>query len=75
LLPERLSKLPVESWLHATLSVHAPNKDGFGMHGSGMFVINPPWTLHAMLKETLPYLARTLGQDGQGSFTLKRHAD
>lgn len=70
LLPERLGKLPNTRWLHATLSAQAP---GFGMHGSGMFVINPPWTLHGMLKDTLPYLARTLGQDGQGSYTLKRH--
>lgn len=73
LLPERLRKLPDCRWLHATLSVQAPSKDGFGMHGSGMFVINPPWTLHGMLKDTLPYLARTLGQDGQGRYTLDNH--
>ncbi|MBK6741938.1 MAG: 23S rRNA (adenine(2030)-N(6))-methyltransferase RlmJ [Hydrogenophilales bacterium] len=74
LLQERLRKLPTQGWLHATLSVHTPNKDGFGMHGSGIFVINPPWTLYATLKETLPYLARVLGQNGQGSYTLERQA-
>lgn len=63
-LPEKLKKLPMKSWLHATLSVHAPAKDGFGMHGSGMFVVNPPWTLEATLRECLPLLAAHLGQDG-----------
>lgn len=71
-LPDKLKKLPVQSWLHATLSVHQPNKDGFGMHGSGMFVINPPWMLRDTLKVTLPYLAELLGENGQGSFTLER---
>jgi 23S rRNA (adenine2030-N6)-methyltransferase len=53
-----------------TLSVSAPSRDGFGMHGSGMFIVNPPWKLAETLRECLPYLARTLGNDGNGSFTL-----
>jgi hypothetical protein len=31
-----------------------------GMHGSGVFLVNPPWTLAAELKEALPWLADTL---------------
>jgi hypothetical protein len=31
-----------------------------GMHGSGVFLVNPPWTLAAALKDTLPWLAQTL---------------
>ena len=42
-LPAQLRQLPVKSWLHAALSVRAPGADGFGMHGSGMFILNPPW--------------------------------
>jgi 23S rRNA (adenine2030-N6)-methyltransferase len=73
-LPEKLKQLDVKSWLHVALSVQAPSDDGFGMHGSGMFVINPPWTLHATLQEVMPVLAARLGQDGAGSFVLEQQA-
>ena len=72
-LPDKLKTLPIQDWLHVTLSVHAPAKDGFGMHGSGMFIINPPWVFKDMLKESLPYLAEVLGQNGQGSFILEHN--
>lgn len=58
-----LKKLPCHSWLDATLTVRTPSKDGFGMHGSGMFIVNPPWTLHATLQETLPWLSKALALD------------
>ena len=45
------------------------------MHGSGMFIVNPPWTLHAMLKETMPYLVKTLGQDEGAGFILEQKKD
>jgi 23S rRNA (adenine2030-N6)-methyltransferase len=72
LLPEELKKLPVKSWLHVALSVQTPSEDGFGMYGSGMFIINPPWNLHAVLQEVMPYLASVLGQDKQATFTLEQ---
>ncbi|MBU0621915.1 MAG: 23S rRNA (adenine(2030)-N(6))-methyltransferase RlmJ [Gammaproteobacteria bacterium] len=71
-LPDQLRQLPVKSWLHVALSVQRPSLDGFGMHGSGMFVINPPWTLHATLQEVMPVLASRLGQNGEGSFVLEQ---
>lgn len=49
-------------WLHARLTVAPPNPDGFGMLGSGMLVINPPFVLHEMLQQTLPMLQRDLAQ-------------
>ena len=70
-LPEQLKQLPVKSWLHVALSVQGPSEDGFGMHGSGMFVLNPPWTLHGTLQEVMPYLAEVLGESGAGSFILE----
>ena len=70
LLAERLGKLPVKSWLHATLTVQTPASQGFGMHGSGMYVINPPWTLPGVLETALPYLVNTLGQDSGAGYTL-----
>src|SRR5690606_19505961 len=60
-------------WLHASLSVSKPSPDGFGLHGSGMFVLNPPWTLHDELAKTLPWLADTLKQDDRAGYTLKQH--
>ncbi len=70
-LPGQLRQLPVKSWLHVALSVQAPSEDGFGMHGSGMFILNPPWTLHGVLQEVMPYLADVLGQAGEGRFVLE----
>jgi len=69
-LPEKLKKLPVK-WLHAALSVGAPGADGFGMHGSGMFVVNPPWTLAAALGQVLPFLVTVLGADGGAGYVLE----
>lgn len=70
-LPEQLKQLPVKNWLHVALSVQGQSEDGFGMYGSGMFVLNPPWTLHGVLQEVMPYLVRHLGQDGQAGYTLE----
>jgi 23S rRNA (adenine2030-N6)-methyltransferase len=69
-LPEKLKKLPVD-WLHASLTVKAPTEDGFGMHGSGMFVVNPPWTLVDTLTETLPYLVAALGVDAGADHAIE----
>ncbi|WP_374344260.1 23S rRNA (adenine(2030)-N(6))-methyltransferase RlmJ [Azonexus sp.] len=70
-LPARLKALGAASWLHVTLEVRAPARDGFGMHGSGMFVINPPWTLEKTLHETLPAIVARLAQDGGARYTLE----
>jgi 23S rRNA (adenine2030-N6)-methyltransferase len=70
-LPDRLKQLAVKSWLHVALSVQSPSEDGFGMHGSGMFILNPPWTLHGELREVMPCLVRVLGQDGDAEFGLE----
>jgi 23S rRNA (adenine2030-N6)-methyltransferase len=69
-LPDRLIKLGVDNWLHVTLSTQPPATDGLGMTGSGLFIINPPWTLPQTLEDCLPWLSATLGAGGQGHFTL-----
>ena len=33
-----------------------PDSQGFGLAGSGMFILNPPYTLHDQLLAVLPYL-------------------
>ena len=70
-LPGRLRALGASNWLHATLEVKAPAKDGFGMNGSGMFIINPPWTLEKKLHETLPRLTELLAQGEGAKYTLE----
>lgn len=70
-LPQRLKRLAPENWLHATLTVHAPVAGGLGLHGSGMFVVNPPWTLRETLQQTLPWLVKALGQDAKAKYTLE----
>jgi 23S rRNA (adenine2030-N6)-methyltransferase len=42
------------------------------MHSSGMFILNPPYTLEPMLRETLPYLVQVLGQDSGATFRIEK---
>lgn len=59
-------------WLHVSLTVRHPADDGRGLHGSGMFVVNPPWTLADQLQDCLPWLCKVLAQDGGARYTLQR---
>lgn len=70
-LPEQLRKICPESWLRAELHVQAPRADGFGMHGSGMFVLNPPYVLREQLAQALPVLRTLLAQDGHARVLLE----
>lgn len=70
-LPQRLQRLPAADWLHVSLRVRTPSADGFGMHGSGLFVVNPPWTLAATLQEVMPWLVDALAVDRGAGFTLE----
>jgi 23S rRNA (adenine2030-N6)-methyltransferase len=73
-LPKRLEALAPKGWLHARLTVQQPDVMGFGLAGSGVFVINPPYTLHDELLEVLPYLTEVLGQYDGASYLLEQHA-
>lgn len=72
-LPTTLKTLPAKNWLHVALSVSLRQEDGFGMRGSGLFIINPPWTLHKTLQEMMPYLVKVLGRDSRAGFVLEHH--
>jgi len=50
----------------------APDSPEYGMNSSGLFVINPPWTLWQAMEECLPYLADILGENGQGFYRLEQ---
>lgn len=68
-----LKALDAKSWLNVSLSIQTPAPDGFGMFGSGLFVINPPWTLPGELETVLPYLKEKMGLDSGATFTLESH--
>lgn len=67
---KQLHALGVKDWLDVQLVVQAPNEDGMGMYGSGMFVINPPWQLPDLLKEAMPILTQKLSLDHSAKFNL-----
>ena len=50
----------------------APDNPEYGMNSSGLFVINPPWTLWAAMEQALPYLADNLGEAGEGFYRLEQ---
>lgn len=41
------------------------------LHGTGMIIVNPPFTLEAELRVLLPALARILGDEGEGRHKLE----
>ncbi len=70
-LPRRLKTLANKAgkpWLHATLTVKS---GGGGLPGSGVFLVNPPHTLKAVLQATLPQLVELLGQDRNAAYALE----
>jgi len=70
---DSLKQLNVPDWLHVSMTINAPSPEGYGMHGSGLFIINPPWTLPNTLAETMPILTQLLALDESASFTLDSH--
>lgn len=81
-LPRRLKTMAVKAgkpWLHATLTVKnsklVENAEGEkrrpGLPASGMFIINPPFTLKAALKDALPQMAELLQQDRHAAHSLE----
>jgi 23S rRNA (adenine2030-N6)-methyltransferase len=61
----RLQRLAIPKILRAELTVSAPREDD-RLHGSGLVVVNPPWTLERELAALLPALAAVLARDAKG---------
>jgi 23S rRNA (adenine2030-N6)-methyltransferase len=81
-LPKRLKTLATKagkSWLHATLTVKSSklttDAEGEtvrpGLPASGMFIINPTFTLKPALTLALPQMVAALGQDKNAAFGLE----
>ena len=70
--------LTAELWVRegADTEASAPvdekeSTEGYGLLGSGMLVINPPWKLESELTSFLPWLADRFGVIGQGRATIE----
>ncbi len=68
--PDLMKKLCPDNYLSVQLHVQGARDDGFGMHGSGMWIINPPYTLAKTLEELMPVLCETLAQDNQAHYQM-----
>ncbi len=53
-----------------SLSTGGQSGDGFGLEGSGMIVVNPPWKLEEDLGEILPWLAGGLFPAKSASWSI-----
>jgi 23S rRNA (adenine2030-N6)-methyltransferase len=64
------SQLGEGGFLRVELRVRSTIPGERGMAGSGMMVLNPPWTLAKTMMDCLPVLGKALGQDGGAGWTL-----
>ena len=76
-LPRKLKNLALRAgkpWLDAKLAIKS-GKPAAGQRGglaeSGVFVINPPFTLKSGLEQALPQMVSLMGQDKYAAFELK----
>jgi 23S rRNA (adenine2030-N6)-methyltransferase len=73
-LIDQMSETFTNSSLKNVLQVEfCLNKDTeeYGMTGTGLFIVNPPWQLSQQLEEILPYLKAKLGNNESG-YTLQQ---
>jgi len=66
---EKLKGIGIQDWLDASLTVRTAS--GQGLYGSGVFVVNPPYTLPGTLETALPFLTDRLGEDDGARHTLQ----
>jgi 23S rRNA (adenine2030-N6)-methyltransferase len=72
-LPKRLATAAAaapKGHLHAQLHVEPAQDGGFGLTGSSMFVVNPPFGLKETLDACLPVLVQRLGRYPGARFAL-----
>ncbi len=62
---EALRMTGIPKMLRAELTIRAPSTPP-RLYGTGMIVVNPPFTLEGELKVLLPALAKVLADEGRG---------
>jgi 23S rRNA (adenine2030-N6)-methyltransferase len=69
-MQDAFTKSDVRNLLQVEFCQKADTQE-YGMTGTGLFIVNPPWQLNSQLAEILPYLKTKLGS-ADTSFTLKQ---
>ena len=69
---DKLKRLAAKDWLNVTLTITTPGPDGFGLHSSGMFILNPPFNLEPTLRQVMPYLVQVLGKDSGATYLIEK---
>ena len=64
------TKSDVKNVLQVELCLTADTEE-YGMTGTGLFIVNPPWLLNNQLEEILPYLKQKLGSS-QTTYLLEQ---
>jgi 23S rRNA (adenine2030-N6)-methyltransferase len=70
LMVDKLKKISKIDWLDTRILVERPPTNGYGMVGSGMFIINPPWKLPEILNQSIPILTRILAVDESAHYNV-----
>lgn len=70
----QVMSMPVANKLHVAFRVRDPLKDGLGLMGSHVIVLNPPYGLEQACREAMPWLVKQLGQDASATFELLTEA-
>lgn len=76
-LPHRLQSVAdgaKRGWLHVRLTAQQPDERGFGLIGSGLFIVNPPFVLNDSLQGVMPWLVDVLGQYDGANFVLEQRS-
>lgn len=72
-LPGRFRQAGASRWLDVRMTVRGRTAAPHGLYGSGVFVVNPPYTLPSVLQKVLPSLVALLAQDDAAAFELDFH--
>ena len=72
-LVDGLLALAPRAWLHARMTVQPTDAQGFGLAGSGIVVLNPPYTLHSQVQAVLPWLTDALAQHAGAQHLLQAY--
>lgn len=67
---KQLRKVSPDQWIDIEMTVSRPPADGHGLFGSGCFLINPPYTLHAQMRQAMPWLTQILALDSTARWSI-----
>lgn len=67
---EKFAAQGIGNILRIEMCVKQDTKE-FGMTGSGMIIVNPPWKLEQQMQQLLPWLTTQLKQDEGAHFTIE----